>query len=100
MSRAILVTGATGKQGGSVVNALLNQNADFEILALTRDPQSASAQRLARRSSKIKLVGGNLDSVEEIFNNINKVTETPVWGVYSVQVSFMVRSKLQKVNCD
>ena len=56
MSRTILVTGATGKQGGAVVNALLAANADFQILALTRDAQSASAQRLAKKSPNIKLV--------------------------------------------
>lgn len=87
MSRAVLITGATGKQGGSVVNALLKQGTDYEILAVTRDPQSASAQRLAARSPKIKLVAGNLDDAGEIFNKAREVSEAPIWGVFSVQVS-------------
>lgn len=37
MSKTVLITGATGKQGGSVVTALLKAKADFEILAVTRD---------------------------------------------------------------
>ncbi|KAI6083683.1 NAD(P)-binding protein [Hypoxylon rubiginosum] len=85
MSRAVLITGATGKQGGAVIKALLKANADFEILALTRDAQSASAQKLLKSSPKIKLVTGNLDATEDIFNKAKAVTKTPIWGVFSVQ---------------
>ena len=53
MSRAILVSGATGSQGGAVVQALLDQAPDFRILALTRDPTSPSAQKLAAKSDNI-----------------------------------------------
>ena len=42
--RPILVTGATGKQGGAVVRALLN--AGRPVRALTRDPASAAGQAL------------------------------------------------------
>ncbi|KAI0138933.1 NAD(P)-binding protein [Hypoxylon sp. NC0597] len=87
MSRAVLITGATGKQGGAVVNALLKANADFEILALTRDSQSASAQRLVQKSPKIKLVTGNLNAVDSIFAKAKEVTKTPIWGVFSVQTA-------------
>lgn len=87
MSRAVLITGATGKQGGAVVNALLKADADLEILALTRNAQSASAQRLAQKSSKIKLVTGDMDAAENIFSKAKEITNTPIWGVFSVQVS-------------
>ncbi|RAL02554.1 NmrA/HSCARG family protein [Aspergillus ibericus CBS 121593] len=84
MSKAILVVGATGKQGGSVVDALLSQDADVEILALTRDPSSNSAQRLVKKSPKIKVVGGNLDDADAIFRNAQKATSHAIWGVFSV----------------
>ncbi|KAI5866147.1 NAD(P)-binding protein [Durotheca rogersii] len=87
MSRAVLITGATGKQGGAVVSALLKANADFEILALTRNVQSASAQRLLKKSPRIKLLPGNLDASESIFQKAKEVTKTPVWGVFSVQAA-------------
>ncbi|KAI1799319.1 nucleoside-diphosphate-sugar epimerase family protein [Daldinia bambusicola] len=86
-SRAVLITGATGKQGGAVVSALLKANADFEILALTRDAQSASAQRLAQKSPKIKLVTGDMNAAENIFKKAKEVTKTPIWGVFSVQAA-------------
>ncbi|KAJ5396722.1 hypothetical protein N7509_004835 [Penicillium cosmopolitanum] len=86
MPRTVLVTGATGKQGGSVIQALLDQNADFEILAVTRDASSKSAQKLENKSSNIKLVQGNLDQAEDIFICAKRVTSNPIWGVFSVQV--------------
>ncbi|KOC13432.1 nmrA-like family protein [Aspergillus flavus AF70] len=85
MSRTLLITGATGKQGGSVINNLLSQDADFEILAVTRDAQSNGAQKLLKKSSKIKLVEGNLDHPEDIFRQAQKVTtyvQTPVPGLF------------------
>ncbi|RMZ73392.1 hypothetical protein GMOD_00007899 [Pyrenophora seminiperda CCB06] len=83
--KTILVTGATGKQGGSVIDALLKANAPYEILALTRDAQSASSKRLLAKSSTIKLITGNLDATEDVFSKAKKVTKTPIWGVFSVQ---------------
>jgi hypothetical protein len=87
MSKTVLITGATGKQGGSVVDALLSAKADFEILAVTRDASSGGAQKLQKKSSNIKLVEGNLDEPEKIFTNARKATSEPIWGVFSVQVS-------------
>jgi hypothetical protein len=48
----ILVTGATGKQGGAVVAALLQVGRS--IRAMTRDPQSSAAQALAAQAVEVK----------------------------------------------
>ncbi|RYP26857.1 hypothetical protein DL767_007899 [Monosporascus sp. MG133] len=88
MSKVILVTGATGKQGGAVINALINRkDADFAILAVTRDVNSSSAKRVASKSSLITLVQGNLDDVPTLFKDAQEACNRPIWGVYSVQVS-------------
>ncbi|RYP89356.1 hypothetical protein DL769_000111 [Monosporascus sp. CRB-8-3] len=88
MSKVILVTGATGKQGGAVINALISRkDADFAILAVTRDVNSASAKRVASRSSSITLVQGNLDDIPTLFKGAQEACNRPIWGVYSVQVS-------------
>lgn len=87
-ARAILVTGATGKQGGSFIDALLKANAPYEILAVTRDAQSASSKKLLGKSPTIKIVTGNLDATEDIFTKAKQATKTPIWGVFSVQVRF------------
>jgi uncharacterized protein YbjT (DUF2867 family) len=86
MNRAILVTGATGKQGGALIKALLASKAGFPILAVTRDSASPSAQRLAAKSSSITLVQGDLNDTEAIFNAAEQATSHPIWGVFSVQV--------------
>ncbi|OAA46803.1 nucleoside-diphosphate-sugar epimerase family protein [Beauveria brongniartii RCEF 3172] len=92
MSRAVLITGATGKQGGSVIKSLLAKSANFQILAVTRDTASPAAMKLAAASPKIALVQGNLDDTEAIFKNAQKATQAPIWGVFSVQVPAMNKS--------
>ncbi|KAI0892789.1 NAD(P)-binding protein [Annulohypoxylon nitens] len=87
-SKVLLILGATGKQGGAVIDALLSRAQEkFTILAVTRDAKSPSAQRLAEKSSSIKLVQGNLDDVPSLFQEARKVHSQPIWGVYSVQIS-------------
>ena len=87
MAKALLITGATGKQGGSVIDAILKANTDFEILALTRNAQSASAQKLQAKSPKVKLITGDLDAIDDVFQKAKQATKLPIWGVFSVQVS-------------
>ncbi|KAF4767462.1 hypothetical protein HAV15_009946 [Penicillium sp. str.  len=84
---AVLITGATGKQGGALIKSLIARKSSFEVLAVTRNAQSSSAQKLAKLSSNIKLVEGNMDDPAAIFQNARKVSKTPIWGVYSVQVA-------------
>jgi uncharacterized protein YbjT (DUF2867 family) len=81
MSKVVLITGATGKQGGSVIDALLSASTDYTILALTRNTDSASAKALTAKSPSIKLVAGNLDDPTAIFTT----AAMPIWGVFSVQ---------------
>lgn len=87
--RKILVTGATGKQGGAVVNALLAKPPPFdhEILALTRKTSSPVAQKLAS-NPKVSLIEGDLSDCSAIF-----AQEPSIWGVFSVQVPYMAQPK-------
>jgi uncharacterized protein YbjT (DUF2867 family) len=87
MSRALVITSATGKQGTATIAALLKSRANFEILALTRNAQSASAQKLLAKSPSIKLLTGHLDNVEDVFQKAKEATKAPIWGVFSVQVA-------------
>lgn len=88
-SRTILVVGATGVQGRSFITSVLGSNNDFRILALTRNPKSASASTLANLSpeseGKLKLVQANLDepdSVRKVFEDAQK--DGGIWGVFVV----------------
>ena len=59
----ILVTGATGAQGGSVAHFLL-QSGTFRVRALTRHPQSDKAQAL--RQAGAELVAGDLTDKDSL----------------------------------
>ncbi|KAK4152308.1 hypothetical protein C8A00DRAFT_16373 [Chaetomidium leptoderma] len=67
----ILVVGATGKQGGAVVKALLDLPegpSRFHILALTRDVQSDRAKALASaHQGAVELIQGDNTNPEPIF---------------------------------
>ena len=60
--RDILVTGATGQQGGAVVRALLSK--DHRVKALTRRPDSDAARQLAAAGAEI--VAGDLSDAASI----------------------------------
>ncbi|MFK0239302.1 NmrA family NAD(P)-binding protein [Microbacterium sp. NPDC090281] len=52
--KKIAVAGATGAQGGGVVDAILaDAEGRFAVRALTRDPSSASARALAARGAEV-----------------------------------------------
>ncbi|KAI0103849.1 hypothetical protein GGR51DRAFT_573109 [Nemania sp. FL0031] len=86
--KVILVTGATGKQGGAVLDALVNQKGEeFTIVGATRDITAPGAKKLGSKGYQIKLVEGNLDDVATLFTRAQQLAGAPIWGVYSVQVS-------------
>ena len=58
--RKILVTGATGQQGGSLARLLLQKK--HKVYALTRNAQSSAAQDLRNRGANI--VKGDLDDTD------------------------------------
>ncbi len=60
--KTVLVTGATGNQGGAVVDALLNRG--MAVRALVRNPSSAKAQALQGRG--VELAEGNLNDADSI----------------------------------
>lgn len=83
--RKILVTGATGKQGGAVIKALISDPPAFpyRILGLTRNTASAAAQLLASKPN-VELIAGDLDDCPAIFEAAGGAGS--IWGVFSVQL--------------
>jgi uncharacterized protein YbjT (DUF2867 family) len=86
--RKILVTGATGKQGGAAIQALLDHPPpfDFRILALTRSTSSAKARKLAS-NRKVELISGDLSDCHAIFDSAGG--KGSIWGVFSVTLPGM-----------
>lgn len=78
--RKILVTGATGKQGRSVVNAL--RDSDFQLLALTRNTSTPAADSL-RSEPHVQVVQANLDSEESLRRVFGDAGgHNAIWGVF------------------
>jgi uncharacterized protein YbjT (DUF2867 family) len=72
VSRRILVTGATGQQGGTLAKLLLQKN--HKVYALVRNIQSPAAQELKKEGAN--LVKGdlnNLDSLEQAVNGVDSI---------------------------
>ncbi|HZW58966.1 MAG TPA: NmrA/HSCARG family protein [Woeseiaceae bacterium] len=74
----IAVTGATGAQGGGLVQAILGDaDGPFAVRAITRNPRSAGAQALQRQGAAV--VAADLDdplSLERAFHG--------AWGAFCV----------------
>jgi uncharacterized protein YbjT (DUF2867 family) len=74
--RLIVVTGATGKQGGAVARSLLDRG--FRIRAFTRNPQKPEAQALADRGAEV--VQGDMEDRSAMERALEGA-----YGVFSVQ---------------
>jgi uncharacterized protein YbjT (DUF2867 family) len=59
-TRTILVTGATGQQGGSLIRALAGT--PFSLRGMTRKPDSEAAGTL--NAAGVDVVAGDLDDAE------------------------------------
>lgn len=72
---SVLVVGATGQQGGAVVDQLLSDDfVQFEVFGLTRDAESDAARRLAERG--VVPVEGDLTDaarLEQVLEGIDAV---------------------------
>mmetsp|Transcript_13454 Transcript_13454/g.23244 ORF Transcript_13454/g.23244 Transcript_13454/m.23244 type:complete len:303 (+) Transcript_13454:140-1048(+) len=62
MTKLIVVFGATGAQGGSVIK-FVSRHKDFKIRAVTRDPTKDSAKKLEKEYG-VELVKGDLNDTE------------------------------------
>ena len=74
--KIILVTGATGTQGGSVIRNLADKG--YELRALTRNPESEKA--LALKTSGVNVFKGDMNDPESLKEPLNGA-----YGVFSVQ---------------
>jgi len=82
--KTVLVSGATGRQGGSVVRHMLLKA--WKLRALTRSPNSRAAQELTRQG--VEVVHGDLEDPA----SLERATRG-VHGVYSVQDFWSVGAK-------
>ena len=75
-SKTVLVTGATGQQGGAVARELLSH--EYKVKAFTRNPDSESATELVKLGAEI--VKGDFDDPDSMEKAMKGI-----WGVFAVQ---------------
>lgn len=83
MPPIVLVTGATGKQGGAAARSLID--AGFRVRALTREPAKVAAQVL--RACGAEIVGGDLDDPAALRRALDGAYGVFTYGVYSAQAA-------------
>lgn len=74
--KLLLITGATGKQGGAAIRALADKG--FQLRALTRRPDSLAGQALA--AAGVEVARGDLDDETSLRQALEGA-----WGAFSVQ---------------
>ena len=76
--KTVAVCGASGKQGGAVVDAMLRRGAQqFSVRAVVRDASSAKAKALAKQG--VEVVSANYDdpaSLQKAFDG--------AWGAFCI----------------
>jgi uncharacterized protein YbjT (DUF2867 family) len=82
--KTVLVTGATGRQGGAVTRHMLLKG--WRLRALTRNPDAHAAKQLARQG--IELVQGDLEDPPSLDR-----ASRGAYGIYSVQDFWSVGAK-------
>jgi uncharacterized protein YbjT (DUF2867 family) len=75
--RTVLITGATGKQGGATARALAGKG--FKLLAMTRKLEGDAAKAVASEAAA-ELIEGDLNDATSLRSALRGV-----WGVFAVQ---------------
>ncbi len=75
--KVVLITGATGKQGGATLRHLAKQGG-FKLRAMTRKPDGDAAKALAALGAEV--VAGDLDDAASLARAVKGA-----WGVFAVQ---------------
>jgi uncharacterized protein YbjT (DUF2867 family) len=75
--KVVLITGATGRQGGATIRHLAGRGG-FKLRALTRKPDGDPAKKLAAQG--VEVVAGDLDDAASLERAL-----AGAWGVFAVQ---------------
>ncbi|KAK7421195.1 hypothetical protein QQX98_002325 [Neonectria punicea] len=85
--RIIAVVGATGTQGKGVVRALLDSSTSFHVRAITRGPESPTAQQLLSEnshSSRLSVVRGDVYDADSLLAAFDGA-----YGVFAMTQNFL-----------
>ena len=82
----VVVVGATGTQGGSVIKALADSDKPYRIRGLTRDPSKPAALKLKAQGVEffsVSISVDNADKVHKAFEGANFAFVSPLYSFLS-----------------
>lgn len=91
--RLLTIFGATGNQGGSIIDLVLARpelSAKYALRGITRDPSSGKSQKLA--SLGVEVVKGDLDDVDSLRSAVQGS-----YGVFGVTDFWSIMSKSREI---
>jgi hypothetical protein len=91
--RLLTIFGATGNQGGSIIDLVLARpdlSTKYALRGITRDPSSSKSQKLA--SLGVEVVKGDLDDVESLRSAVQGS-----YGVFGVTDFWSIMSKTREI---
>ncbi|UPK91119.1 hypothetical protein LCI18_002054 [Fusarium solani-melongenae] len=102
MSKILAVFGATGQQGGSVINYVLNDqelSQKYKVRAITRDVNSAKAKELDERVEVVQGDAFDLASLETALAGVHTVfaMTTPAFGSDAFDVEYNSAKRIADV---
>lgn len=102
MSKILAVFGATGQQGGSVINYVLNDqelSQKYKVRAITRDVNSAKAKELDERVEVVQGDAFDLASLETALADVHTVfaMTTPAFGPDAFDVEYNSAKRIADV---
>src|SRR5262245_23967342 len=77
--RVVLITGATGRQGGATLRHLARRGG-FKLRAMTRKPDGDAAKAVAALGAEV--IAGDLNDAASLERAV-----TGAWGVFAVQTA-------------
>jgi len=83
MVKLVVITGATGKQGGSVVNAFL-RDPSFKVRATVRDPSSTAAKELSAKG--VEVLRGDINDEETLMEAFKVFEWKSLFAAFSNKV--------------
>lgn len=102
MSHILAVFGATGVQGGSLINYVLNDpelSQKYRIRAITRDVESEKAKQLKKKTQVVQADMSNKSSLETVLEGVHTVfvMTVPSFGSDGLEVEYNIGKTIADV---
>ena len=96
----VVVVGATGIQGGSVIRELAKSDKPYRLRGLTRDATKPAAQELVKQGVEVytaNIVVGNEEAVKDAFKGGDVIFVSGTYKIVSEDLNLIVHTDRNKL---